>query len=74
MNANLLLAEQIIRCVHNNVKNLTVFYNIHDEVKVKELVDAINVCLFKNDKDLFLTMIVSDCIEPGQIVTSTKDV
>ena len=74
MDANLLLAEQIVICVHNNVKNLTVFYNIHDEVKVKELVDAINGCLFKNDKDLFLTMIVSEYIEPGQIVTSTKDV
>ena len=71
MDANLLFAEQIVKCVRNNIKNMTVFCNPNDQIKVKGLVDAINACLFKNEKDLFLTLIISEHIEPGQMVTST---
>lgn len=72
MNGNLLLAEQIIRCVQKGIKNMTVFCNPCDQVKVKEIVNEVNRFLFKNQKDLFLTLIISDLITEGELITSVE--
>lgn len=49
---------------------MTVFCNPHDRVKVKEIVDSVNNFLFKKEKDLFLTLIVSDLVTEGELITS----
>lgn len=72
MNGNLLLAEQIIRCVQKGVTNMTVFCNPHDQVKVKEIVDGTNSFLFRNEKDLFLTLIISDLVTEGELITNVE--
>lgn len=70
MNSNSSLAKHIIECVQKGTKNMTVFCNPHDRVKVKEIVDNVNSFLFKNEKDLFLTLIVSDLVTEGELITS----
>lgn len=72
MNGNLLLAEQIIRCVQKDIKNMTVFCNPCDQVKVKEIVNEVNSFLLKNQKDLFLTLIISDLVTEGELIISVE--
>lgn len=51
---------------------MTVFCNPCDQMKVKEIVNEVNRFLFKNQKDLFLTLIVSDLVTEGELITSVE--